>query len=89
MQIRADILLLLDAHGPEALGAFGRFRGGSMVVALVGIGLRDAQREQGEREQLEDLRGGEGGREGREETVLARGGHGVGGGGDGAERAFN
>ena len=60
-----------------------------MVVALVGIGLRDAQREQGEREQLEDFRGGEGGREGGEETVLARGGRGVGRGGDGAERAFD
>ena len=61
MQVRQDVLLLLDAHGPEALGAFGGFGRGGVGVAFVGVGFGDAQGEEGKREELEDFGGREGG----------------------------
>lgn len=92
MQVRRDVLLLLDAHGPEALdavlGLFGRGKRG-VGVAVVGVAFRDAEREEGEGEEFEDFGGGHGGGEGGEEGVLRGGGGGVGGGGDGAEGTFD
>lgn len=92
VQVRRDVLLLLDAHGPEAfdavLGLFGRGKRG-VVVAVVGVAFGDAEGEEGEGEEFEDFGGGHGGGEGGEEGVFRGGGGGVGGGGDGAEGTFD
>ncbi len=89
VHVVAGLLLRLDAHGPEALGALAAFLGGRpVVVALVRVRLDYAQGEHGQREQLEGVleRGavrdlGQGG------VLLARGLVGV--GLEGAEGAFD
>lgn len=57
MQVLIYVLLLLDLDMPETFGTFGGFlRGrGTMIMAFVRIGFRDAQGKQGEREKLENL----------------------------------
>lgn len=86
MQILVYVLLLFDLHGPEALDSF---LGLAVRVAFVGVGFRDAQGKEGEREELEGFAGGLwGGGGGREEGVFLCG-RGVGGGLEGAEGAFD
>lgn len=81
------VLLLDDGDGPEALCAL-CFLGWGVVVAFVRVGLLDAQREEGEREELEGAFGGGAVGYGGEEGVLfAR--FFVGGGLEGAEGAFD
>lgn len=56
MQVRRDVLLLLDAHMPEAFGALSGFGGRVCVcVAFMRVRFGDAQGEEGEWEELEDL----------------------------------
>lgn len=88
MQLRLGILLLFDAHGPEAFYPFLRLLGRVVAVAFVRVDFRDAQGEEGEREEFEDFGGGGFGCDGWEGGVF-RGGFLVGGGLEGAEGAFD
>lgn len=54
MQIVIYVLLLFDLDGPQALDSFLGF-GRGVVVTLVGVRFRDAEGEEGEREELEDF----------------------------------
>ncbi len=64
MQVVTDLLLLLDAHGPETFGAFLRF---GMCVAFVWVDFGNAESEEGEGEEFECFRCGRGRCDGWEE----------------------
>ena len=88
MELRLDLLLLLDAHGPQAFDAVGGFGCGRVAVPFVRVDFRDAQGEEGEWEELEGFGGGGGGGYWGEGGVFGAC-FGVGGGLEGAESTFD
>ena len=89
MEIRRNVLLLLDANMPKTLGAFCGLGGRRMVVAFVGVGLRNAEGKEGEREKFEDLGGRKGRRKCRKAGVFLLAGSGIGRRLDGAKSTLD
>ena len=89
MQVRADILLLFDADGPEPLNALLRLRRGAVVMTFVWVDFCDAEGEEGEGEKFEDLGGGGFGGYGGKGGVFLCGGFLVGGRLEGPKGAFD